>query len=428
MVYIHGGGFVGGKADFQPYVLMNKQIVLVVIQYRLGIFGFLSMEDSVMPGNMGLKDQQLALKWVKENIEVFGGDSNMITIFGQSAGSASVHYQILSEGSKGLFNRAILQSGMSLCPWASNHNHRVFAIEAGREFNCSIDFGTKDYLECMQNVHPYFLTLAGAESNLWGLSPLYILPRVDGEFIKEAPEILMKNGKYNKVDIVAGVTRDEGGLDLTYDYRMPERRKNFNKNFAKFGPISLFFENEENSLNLTKQVYQYYLKRDNFTVTDEDWREIVEMNSDNMFKVCHDIVANFFAVDPDVKLFTYELDHVGQVSIASDIPGFAERKLITHADDLVYLSYDKKSSRLKLENEDDLKVREIFVNLWTNFAKTGNPTPSGSDFTWKEATPESFQHLSLTTTPVMQEDNFKTKREFWSSLKTSQNLLLRSSK
>ncbi|RXG68206.1 hypothetical protein Avbf_09246 [Armadillidium vulgare] len=130
------------------------------------------------------------------------------------------------------------------------------------------------------------------------------------------------------------------------------------------------------------------------------------MNSDNMFKVCHDIVANFFAVDPDVKLFTYELDHVGQVSIAGDIPGFAERKLITHADDLVYLSYDKKSSRLKLENEDDLKVREIFVNLWTNFAKTGNPTPSGSDFTWNEAIPESFQHLSLTTTPVMQEETF----------------------
>ncbi|KAB7505793.1 Venom carboxylesterase-6 [Armadillidium nasatum] len=262
MVYIHGGGFVGGKADFQPYVLMNHQMVLVVIQYRLGIFGFLSMEDSVMPGNMGLKDQQLALKWVKENIEVFGGDSNMITIFGQSAGSASVHYQILSEGSKGLFNRAILQSGMSLCPWASNHNHRVFAIEAGREFNCSIDFGTKDYLECMQNVHPYFLTLAGAESN-------------------------------------------------------------------KFGPISLFFENEENSLNLTKQVYQYYLKRDNFTVTDEDWKEIVEL----------------------IPMLNYTL--------------------ITHADDLVYLSYDKKSSRLKLENEDDLKVRDIFVNLWTNFAKIG---------------------------------------------------------
>ncbi|RXG57880.1 Venom carboxylesterase-6 [Armadillidium vulgare] len=104
MVFIHGGGFMGlGAYNFAPYVLMNRCIVLVVIQYRLGIFGFLSTEDSVMPGNMGLKDQQLALKWIKENIESFGGDSDRITIFGHSAGGASAHYHILSPG---LFNQS----------------------------------------------------------------------------------------------------------------------------------------------------------------------------------------------------------------------------------------------------------------------------------------------------------------------------------
>ncbi|RXG56833.1 Venom carboxylesterase-6, partial [Armadillidium vulgare] len=119
-----------------------------------------------MPGNMGLKDQQLALKWVKENIESFGGDSNSITIFGESAGGASVHYQVLSPGSKGLFNRAIIQSGTALCPWASNKNHRKFAIETGQEFNCSIDFGTEKYRECMQNVNPYYLAIASSQTQV----------------------------------------------------------------------------------------------------------------------------------------------------------------------------------------------------------------------------------------------------------------------
>ncbi|KAB7496324.1 Venom carboxylesterase-6 [Armadillidium nasatum] len=164
MVYIHGGGFIsGGATYYHPYYLLNRDIVLVVIQYRLGIFGFLSTEDSVIPGNMGLKDQQLALKWIKGNIESFGGDSNRITIFGGSAGGASVNYQILSPGSKGLFRRAILQSGTSLCPWASNKNHRKFATEAGREFGCDID--SEKYLECMQNVNPYYLVLAAEKTN-----------------------------------------------------------------------------------------------------------------------------------------------------------------------------------------------------------------------------------------------------------------------
>ncbi|RXG54658.1 putative sodium-dependent multivitamin transporter, partial [Armadillidium vulgare] len=101
MVYIHGGAyFTGTSYEFSPYVLMNEDIILVTIQYRLGILGFLSTEDEILPGNMGLKDQQLALKWVQQNIECFGGDPNLVTIFGGSSGGSSVHLQMLSPGSR----------------------------------------------------------------------------------------------------------------------------------------------------------------------------------------------------------------------------------------------------------------------------------------------------------------------------------------
>lgn len=123
MVWIHGGGFVNGSSStifYGPDFLVEKDVILVSINYRLGIFGFLSLNDPKVgiPGNAGLKDQTMALKWIKANIEHFGGDPKNITIAGESAGGASIHYHLISELSKGLFQKAIVQSGVALNPWA----------------------------------------------------------------------------------------------------------------------------------------------------------------------------------------------------------------------------------------------------------------------------------------------------------------------
>lgn len=121
MFYIHGGAFIigSGRDDWiGPDYFMDKRIVLVVINYRLGnlmltnillgisdgfpgALGFLSTADEWAPGNSGLKDQSLALNWVKNNIIYFGGDPNKITVFGHSAGAACAHYQMISPLSKG---------------------------------------------------------------------------------------------------------------------------------------------------------------------------------------------------------------------------------------------------------------------------------------------------------------------------------------
>lgn len=119
--YIHGGGFTGGGAKWiEPHILLDEDIVLVTIQYRLGIFGFLSLECPEYSGNMGLKDQLLALQWVNENIIHFGGDKNNVTIYGHSAGATSVNYHLLSPSAQGLFQRAIVTGG-------SVYNHFALA-------------------------------------------------------------------------------------------------------------------------------------------------------------------------------------------------------------------------------------------------------------------------------------------------------------
>lgn len=121
--YIHGGRFQHGSNStdlYGPHFLLLQDIVLVVPNYRLGIMGFLSLEDPALdiPGNAGLKDQNLALQWVHKNIEQFNGDPNNVTIFGHSAGSMCTHYHVLSPCSRGLFQKAILLSGSVFWTWA----------------------------------------------------------------------------------------------------------------------------------------------------------------------------------------------------------------------------------------------------------------------------------------------------------------------
>ena len=113
MVFIHGGSLITGSGNFRDYGplhFMDKDVILVTINYRLGPFGFFFMGDDMVSGNAGLKDQVMALQWVQDNIQSFGGDPNSVTIFGESAGSFSVSVHILSPLSVDLFHRAVMQS------------------------------------------------------------------------------------------------------------------------------------------------------------------------------------------------------------------------------------------------------------------------------------------------------------------------------
>ncbi|XP_047107337.1 putative inactive carboxylesterase 4 isoform X2 [Schistocerca piceifrons] len=123
MVWLHGGGYImgSGNADFYgPEYLLEHEVVLVTLNYRLGVLGFLSTGDSVVPGNMGLKDQVMALQWVKDNIALFGGDPDNVTVFGGSAGGMSSEYLMLSPKGKGLLHRAVSQSGVAIADTVCN--------------------------------------------------------------------------------------------------------------------------------------------------------------------------------------------------------------------------------------------------------------------------------------------------------------------
>ena len=198
LIFIHGGRFlVGASNDYAPNVLVGTNDVIVVsINYRLSVFGFLSSGEPNAPGNFGLWDQHLAIKWVRHNIHSLGGDTDRITLFGQSAGSASALYHALYPGNRGLFQRVIAISGSALSPWALHKpNAAAFAKELGCvPFDVMVENNTIDenvtMIDCLRSKPASELLEATQHISNEG-------PTIDGEFILEHPhEILFSNNGF----------------------------------------------------------------------------------------------------------------------------------------------------------------------------------------------------------------------------------------
>lgn len=152
IAYIHGGGFEGGTAiNHGPEYLMDRDIVLVTIQYRLGAFGFMGVGTADVSGNQGLKDQSLALRWIHKNINRFGGDPDKVTITGLSAGSLSVTAHIVSPMSQGLFHNVIGLSGSISSQIKPDSNNTDIVMELARRVNCTTQT-TESMISCLRNV------------------------------------------------------------------------------------------------------------------------------------------------------------------------------------------------------------------------------------------------------------------------------------
>lgn len=434
MVFIHGGGFfAGGAEEYLPHVMLNKDIVLVVIQYRLGFLGFLSTEDSVIPGNFGLKDQTMALRWVQRNIRNFGGDPEKVTIFGESAGAASVHFQMVTPKAKGLFNRAITQSGNTFCPWAIQNEHAVYAKEVGELVGCGIDGGSRAFLECLQSVEANQIGVAVQELTRWFVFPLMAAPRVDGDYLPDHPVRLMQQGRYQKVDLISGVTADEGAIFSLPLFNRPDLVPALKNDFEENGPYSLgLTEEDSNPGLLTNQIYNFYLG--GVIVDSEHADGITQMMGERHFKICHDLFSDLHAGQEDVSVYKYELVHHGQMSVSHVLNSVLPGSWVSHGDDLFYLfrggpllqPFEPPSDNpTDITAEKDLRLREAMLSLWTNFATTGNPTPDDSlGFRWRSTTPNDFSFLVLSPKPRMTRDTRQEARDFANSLPTELNRLL----
>lgn len=179
------------------------------------ISGFLSTGDNVVPGNMGLRDQVTALKWIRRNIKYFGGNSDSITITGLSAGAASVHFHYFSSKSKNLFNRGFSESGSSLNYWALSENATHKANILGTALGCSTNT-SKILIKCLKIIPAYDIITATVNS-LYAYPPFNIVPfgpvvesNSSSSFLPEHPYELLQKGKVLDVTWLTVISSHDG--------------------------------------------------------------------------------------------------------------------------------------------------------------------------------------------------------------------------
>nr|QGW67275.1 bile-salt activated lipase [Rhamdia quelen] len=376
MVYFFGGAFlVGGSmgANFlNNYLYSGEEIadrgnvIVVTVNYRVGTLGFLSTGDSELPGNYGLWDQQAAIAWVHRNIKAFGGDPNNITIFGESAGAASVSFQMLTPHNKGLIRRAISQSGVALCPWAVNRNPRAFAEEVAKKVGCPTD---QRMAACLKMTDPFELTLAGT-LNLKGsaanpiVKNLVLSPVIDGDFLPADPSTLFGNAA--DIDFIAGVNDMDGHLFTGFD--VPSINRPLQSTPVEDVKTLLTALTSDKGAEAAAAAYDQYTATWGAQPGKSDIKKtIVEIETDYTFLVPTQTALYLHAKHAKTgRTYSYLF------SEPSRLPLYPSWMGADHADDLQYV-FGKPFTTPLGYFPKHRRVSKYMIAYWTNFAKTGNP-------------------------------------------------------
>ncbi|KAJ8955012.1 hypothetical protein NQ318_000444 [Aromia moschata] len=422
MFFIYGGGYNSGSSErilYGPDYFMFYDVILVTFNYRLGPFGFLSTGDDLIPGNAGLKDQNMALQWVQKNIEYFGGDPEKVTIFGESAGASSVGYQILSPKSEGLFRAAIAESGSALCPWAYQRNQVGYTFKTAGYINSTFTSGnatSSDLLQFLTNVTAREIdeasaTLVATETPeyLQIQQGFFYAPVIehdhDGAFITEKMYESLKNGEFNAVPLITGINSEES-LWWFDEKDSKNIAETFDNNISLLVPLDMNIEDIEIKEKAGTEVKEIYSPHANFT---ENILVMFKYFSDQSFMrpiiKLAELLSNF------TDVFFYEFSFTGPLGCVSDesVDGFSDA--VRHGEELYYLFarycyrtgvYFNDTSKFP---ETDVLVHKRFIKMFTDFAKTLNPTPEKSELLeniiWPKVSDGDFPYLDIGSTSVV---------------------------
>ncbi|CAG5042627.1 unnamed protein product [Parnassius apollo] len=424
MVFIHGGSYSynsGNSETFSPDLLVRHDVILVTLNYRLELLGYLCLDTPEVPGNAGMKDQSAALRWVKNNIARFGGDPDNITIFGESSGASSVTSHMLSPMSKGLFNKAIVQSGTCIHDWAIDRNAKERAFRAGKLLGKETN-DTNELLEFLRSLKPTLLTNLAQKTMTYdetyrGL-PEYFIPVVEKKFdgveafMDEEPIDLLLKGKVAEVPLMIGYNSAEDLVLINY---LTEKLDVYNKHPSYFVTKELAANiGEEKLKEFGDRVKQFYVGGRNLTKDDP---EIIEkIGSDIHFFYNTRRFTNLYSTSCQ-PIYMYRFNYDTDLNIVKNDTGFGHLKGASHADELFYMFYNFLN---KKPYDEQAKLRELalkITTLWTNFAKTGNPTPNHCmEVEWLPYTATGKEYLKLEEEMAMAKFADKDRTKFWNEL------------
>ncbi|XP_031843415.2 uncharacterized protein LOC116431728 [Nomia melanderi] len=384
MVFTHDGGFMRGNSSdhyFGPDYLLDKDIVLVTHNYRLGPFGFLSTGDAAAPGNFGLKDQLLVLKWVQRNIRAFGGDPKKVTLAGQNMGSVCVHIHALSNKSEHMFSRVIMQGGLVSQAFSFHHDPLYFdaAKRLGGKNNCPTN-DSYSLVNCLRRLtaskvmetslvftHVQELLNAG-----WG--PV-VEPQSEDALLTESPTSLIEKCELKRSPYIIGSRRNEAISVVKALYSNETLYK-----FLANDPLSLmaevlqdiYFLKDRNTTHIAIEARNYYLGTEMLNRSEQISHGIGQFLTD---------VIMFYPVTRYLKHVTEVCGHKVYNYLFNYGDTFSELYLQdnkTWDDDLIYL-FPQKLEPVNLTYKfeptvADHNISELMVDLWTSFVITGIPT------------------------------------------------------
>ena len=356
MVWIYGGGYQGGstsEARQDGAQLASNGVIVVTMNYRLGIFGFfthpaLTAESpNKASGNYGLLDQTAALRWVKENIAAFGGDPSTVTIFGESAGSFAVCTQMASPLAKGLFQRAIGESGGAFNSAALGMKTRSEVEGKNAEFAKKIY--RAETLEQLRAI-PAQELLDRATRPVENKDLPHFSPVVDGYMLTESIPAIFAAGKQNDVPLLAGWNHDEGGVSSTTTTESFQKTVN-----DRFGE------------NAAKVLAAYPAADDTQAI-----RAAADLASDSFIAY-----STWKWMEAQVKtgkqpVYRYRFDEI----VPADQFHTAGNAAY-HSGEIGYVFGSFDVLRDFNWTADDRKLSKEMQQYWTNFAKTGNPNGDG---------------------------------------------------
>lgn len=411
MVWIHGGAFQMGSGDdfmYGPDFFVTEDVVYVTLNYRLGILGFLSTGDRHAPGNYGMKDMVLALKWVKNNIVNFGGDPDNITIFGESAGSVSVHCEYLKMISfsfwkkltnshlnlplvltlspmvtYGLFHKAILQSGTGLSSWTMNLNPAQNAYDLANQLGVSY-LNNEDLVAKLRQLPgrqlmdttPGLLDMDIARGLVSAFSYAPVIDAADytgDKFLPRHPREIMESGGAMDIPMIIGYCSEESLFMAREQILDGDVRDTVNQNRHLVVPTTLWDidPRSPNGQAMTNDIWSFYMNNEPLRLGNRlEWSR---WNTDVHF---------LYGIDQSVRLhlqhkfspiyyyrfsFDGSLNFLKRLTLLTSFPG------AMHADDLGYLF--NIPNLPMLPSNQALVVRRRMARMWTDFAKYSNPTP-----------------------------------------------------
>ncbi|BFZ11458.1 hypothetical protein BsWGS_14497 [Bradybaena similaris] len=374
MVWFHGGGWrVGSSSDdiFDGTSLASRGVVVVTVNYRLGPLGFLTTGDDVMPGNYGMLDQVLALRWVRDNIRSFGGDPNSVTIFGESAGAASCSLHVLSPLSRGLFHRAIMESGSSFNLWGTERPGSAAKLDnltrqIGERVGCRY-ITSESFLACLRNVSARNLLEATLSLRAQLRIEIPLTPRVERRFgfLPDYPKRLLESGSFNRVDTLRGYNSGE----YSYFINDPENdgltRQEFATSFERF--FSKYPVQGHAHDFLVQFIGANYLGNNTNPITIRS--NLVTAFADTGFGLGSILELQKMLEHGGASNshYVYEADY--QTSL-SNHPAWMG---VLHGGELSLVFMNTSPIPSFFQSPTDRAVGEKVQALWSNFARTGNP-------------------------------------------------------